>query len=184
MPISNPISAQWVLITTGTASASSNVDLLVNSAAYSEWWLCGRNIVMSTSNELALQVGAGGPPTYDTGNTYDFCVSWQYGTTSTGTASRAFVSATANIRIGTVASASSASGVPMNIDCYMNNLASGSNMRLYEGDGNYDGSGGLTETRFFGVHLNAAYDVSGLRLLPSSGTITSGTFALYGRIFP
>lgn len=171
----------WILVDSDTASASANIDLTVDSAAYNEWLLMGADVVLSGANELALQVGDGVGPTFDTGNNYDFGIEWRYGTTSTGTFSRAFVSATSTMRLGTVSSASSPSGVSLDFECRLKYLASGKNMRLINGSASYDGTGGLTRTLFDGVHLNAAYTTTALRILPSAGTITSGKFLLYGR---
>lgn len=171
----------WTLVDSDTASASGTIDLSVDTATYNEWQLVGHDVVLSGANELALQLGSGVGPTWDTGNNYDFGAEWRYGTTSTGTHSRAFVSATSNIRLGTVASASSASGVPLDFECTLKYLASGKNARLINGTSSYDGSAGLTRILFDGVHLNAAYTTTGLRILPSAGTITSGKFLLYGR---
>ena len=174
-------STEWTLVDSDTASASANIDLSVDTSTFNEWLLIGHDVVLSGANELALQLGSGGGPTWDTGNNYDFGAEWRYGTTSTGTFSRAFVSATANMRLGTVSSASSASGVPLDFVCTLKYLASGKNARLINGQSSYDGGGGLTRLLFDGVHNNAAYTTTGLRILPSAGTITSGKFLLYGR---
>lgn len=174
-------STEWTLVDSDTASASATVDLSVDTSTFNEWLLIGHDVVLSGANELALQLGSGGGPTWDTGNNYDFGAEWRYGTSSTGTFSRAFVSATANMRLGTVSSASSASGVPLDFECTLKYLASGKNARLINGSSSYDGSGGLTRLLFDGVHNNAAYTTTGLRILPSAGTITSGKFLLYGR---
>lgn len=171
----------WTLVDSDTASASATVDLSVDTSTFNEWLLVGHDVVLSGANELALQLGSGGGPTWDTGNNYDFGLEWRYGTTSTGTFSRAYVSATANMRLGTVASASSASGVPLDFECRLKYLASGKNARLIRGDSSYDGASGLTRILFDGVHLNSSYTTTGLRILPSAGTITSGKFLLYGR---
>lgn len=174
-------STEWTLVDSDTASASATVDLSVDTSTFNEWKLVGHDVVLSAGNELALQLGSGGGPTWDTGNNYDFGIEWRYGTSGVGTFSRAYVSATANMRLGTVASASSASGVPLDFECTLKYLASGKNARIANGTSSYDGGGGLTRLLFDGVHLNAAYTTTGLRILPSAGTITSGKFLLYGR---
>lgn len=172
---------EWTLVDSDTASASATVDLSVDTSTFNEWKLVGHDVVMSGANELALQLGSGGGPTWDTGNNYDFGAEWRYGTSGVGTHSRAFVSATANMRLGTVSSASSTSGVSLDFECTLKYLASGKNARLINGTSSYDGTGGLTRILFDGVHLNASYTTTGLRILPSAGTITSGKFLLYGR---
>jgi hypothetical protein len=174
----------WTLVDTETASASSSLDFtVIDSAAYDQYMIVLEDLVLGTSGaELALVAGTGGGPTWDTAANYDFFISWHYGTSSTGTVSSAFVSATNDMRFGTVASGSSPHGKPMTGDALITGLPSGSYLRVSKGMTDVDGSGGLTSVRFSGVY-NQTTDITGLRLIPSTGTITSGKARLLGRNF-
>lgn len=181
----------WTVVDAEDCSASANIDLSVVAADYDEWRLEGFDIVCSAALELALRVGTGVGPTIDTGANYDWWGSWEYGTSSTGTSSRNFSSATSNIRLGTVGGGSSPSGKPAKITCLIDNLASGTSSRVRTGVTDYDGSAGLTTMRFSGIY-NPTTEITGFRIYTAgtgdgttaSGNMTSGRWVLSGRNRP
>lgn len=183
--------SEWTVVDSENASASGSIDLSVVAADYDEWKLEGFDIVLSGGLELALRVGTGGGPTIDTGANYDWRGSWEYGTSSTGTASRNFSSATSNIRLGVVGSASSPSGKQARVECIFDNLASGTSARLRFGRTDYDGSAGLTHMEFSGIY-NPTTEITAFRIYTAStadgttasGSMTSGRWVLSGRNRP
>lgn len=175
----------WETVATQTASSSSTLDFTgIDSSAYDQYMLVFDDLVLTGSSaaELQLRVGTGGTPTWDTGNNYDFYLAWEYGTSGIGTASRAFVSATDTIRLGTVSNISSPQNVPINGSCLVVGLPSGQNLKVAQGVADYDGASGLSQQMFSGVH-NSTSDITALRIVPSGGTIASGRVHLMGRNF-
>jgi hypothetical protein len=172
----------WVTVQTQTASASSSIDFAVDAAAYEQYMLVLQDVILSGAAELTLVAGTGVGPTWDTGNNYDFGITWEFGTAGTGTGSRAFVSATSSMRFGTVSTLSSPASNPIVGDALINGLASGENLRLLIGRTSFDGTGGLTRIASDGIH-NVTTEITGLRVIPSAGTITSGKVSLLGRNF-
>lgn len=175
------IGSEWTLLNTQTASASAQLDFTgIDSTKYEQFLIVVNDLVLSTTAELGLRAGTSTGPTWDTAANYDSYVTWAGGTSGAGSDSRAFVSATSDLRFGTASSISSPSGKPLNGQATLVGLASGANMRVTLGMTDCDGGSGLIQCLFSGVH-NVTTAITGLRLYPSAGTITRGKAMLYGR---
>jgi hypothetical protein len=172
----------WVLISTATASSSSELDFAVDAGEYEQYKIELVDIILGTSAaNLDLRFGTGIGPTWDSGSNYDYQSHYSFGTTGAGTHATAATAAAAFIRL-TIGGANSSHDVPIVATALAHNLQAGVNARISQGRLDFDGAGGLASVFFGGVY-NVTTEVTGIRLFPSSGTITSGRALLFGRNF-
>jgi len=172
-------SGALVLLEQKTASASAQLDFTTFiSSTYDTYKIEGIDIVAATSAaDLQLQIGTGGGPTYDTGNTYTWgrlgyraSAATDNDAGSTGIA-RIFKSMDISAGFGFGTFSLTASG-----------LQSTALRKSFHGTLAYVTSVS-TEIIYatFGMHwITAGTAVTALRFVMSSGNIASGTIRIYG----
>jgi hypothetical protein len=169
------IPTDFVLLATGTASASSSLDFTAfNSSLYGNYLFVVSNLVFSTTANLNVRTSTNGGSTYDSGAS-DY-MWWGVAGRSAGI-SREGVNATSVISLLIYGANTTSLGV------------SGTTYLFGPDATNFTGlksqfvfaiaAGDYITSETSGARLSAA-DVDGIRFLPSTGTITSGTIRMYG----
>ena len=160
----------FVYIASVSASASSTVDLFdYFSSTYDTYFLTINGLYMSASNWLQLQVRTG--------------TTVQTGASSYSTWSNATAGASYNAAFGIAFEGSpTASTNQTSLYCYITNPNSTSQYKAI-----YGYAGAFTSTNVsnpasnFNIVWRGTTDaLTGLRIFPAAGTITAGTFRLYG----
>jgi hypothetical protein len=164
-------SSPWVLIQTLAASSSSSLNFTTGiTNTYNAFILVATNAVTSTTAFLYVRLSTDGGSTY-LSSSYLSGVSLNNYNASTFTNQNA----TAGFIIATLADNSHA----MSSTTYLMNLTSGSTYPNSFGDGSEVINTGCTRFITSGCYTSAI-TVNALQVIPSSGTITSGNFSLYG----
>jgi hypothetical protein len=154
-----------VWISTGTASSSATLDFTgLDTTTYKTFLLVFRNVVpATTAANLFVRVGTGATPTWQATN---------YNNADGG-------STTAIIaEVGSGASAASitnTANIGFSGELSISNLASGSAFKQAHGRGTYNANPAI-----FSGYWNTATAVTGLRVMFSSGNISTGDVDLYG----
>jgi hypothetical protein len=162
-------------ISTQTASSSASLQFTNLPSTYNTLFLNCAGLTLSGVNAIYAYVGEGATPTWETsanyvrGITY-FSVTGAGG--NSGSTSATWLLATNNV----------VSGQPMTVTLYINNVGSSSLYKLITSYSDYDDSafGGFIEIRQISYWAGDTNPITGLEIVPSAGTITSGTCSLYG----
>jgi hypothetical protein len=163
------------LISTQTASASASLQFTSLPTSYNTLFLNCSDLIFSNSSAARyFRVGEGAGPTWESGAHYTFSVWW------TDPGSNGFNSNTTAVDI-TRANPSSSTTVPFSMKLYIDNVSSSTvyknvtwNYAGADGSNNYFAVGG---TSFWNSDTNP---ITGLEVVPSVGTITSGQCSPYG----
>jgi hypothetical protein len=170
------IPTDFVLLATGTASASSSLDFTAfNSSLYGDYLFVVSNIVFSTSAGLFVRTSTNGGSTYDSGAS-DYA--WWALTGQGGGIDRTGSNGTnvINLLYNTPV-VTTQFGVSGTVYLF---APDATNFTGVKGQFAYSlGTSNFVTSEGMGVRLSAA-DVDGIRFLPSTGTITSGTIRMYG----
>ncbi len=166
---------EWNKISTATASSSANIDFTL-STSYRAFKIIFSNIIPATDGaSLVLRTSTDGGSTFSSGAS-DYVIDRAYitgGTTSTVTASQSYFLAAPAIGNSTNEQAGG--------EILIINPQSASYCRmLVRGQGNLDT--GFPIYFYGGGARGSAGDVDAVRLLMSTGNISSGTLTLYGML--
>jgi len=162
------------------ASNSAQLDFTAFiSGTYDKYLIVGESLVAGTSGaDLYMRVGAGGGPTYDTGNNYEY---GRIGIklSSPGSTSNVGVGAVGQMKVfegmGTTA------GWAGDFRLTVTSLQSTSLRKSFFGDGRYiDSSPAAVMMSWEGQWNNTGTAATALRFLMSSGNIASGSITIYG----
>lgn len=176
--IANLAVPTWVFIKAASAASDSQIDFLhgtngvVLDSTYDEYVIRFLGVKLSSAATDLYMRTSTDASTFDTGSTYDYSFA-NMGSSYSGTAS---ASQTQFIVIQDFDTGEGASGTITIV-----RPSEATNTSFY-GSGGYEKNGAGTLMRswiFTGAKL-VAEDVNGIRFTPSSGTISSGLFALYG----
>jgi hypothetical protein len=163
-------SSAMTLISTQTASSSASLSFSVGG--YSKYFVFfNLNTSNTTGISLLAQVGSGGGPTYTTSG-YNTATNRTANGTNTAVnnaASSGFVLTTGNVQASQVTGSFYLSGVTNTFVAQIVGECS-----YYLNSGSYQ----LCESFAGGANVNLT--VTGLKILTSTGTMSSGTISLYG----
>ena len=154
-----------ILLSTQTASASSSLSFTsLITSAYSSYQLIFSNLVLSSGVNLFLQISTNNGSSYiSSGYTSGLLFNAYNANTfsNTNSATGALIINSTNLGAGYL---------------YLFNLQNGANFQA-QGVVNFGttGEGSATLTSY-----NATASVNAIQIIPASGTITTGTFSLYG----
>ena len=170
-----PSVAGWTLLSTVTASASATVDVETTfDGTYETYALVAAGVVLSVDGtDLLLRMKIGG--TYLSTSTYGYHSSVPK---SSGASYSAFDSTAGTsilmVRPGNVG------GEGTNFNLYVDNPSSTAlQKQVYWKGSSIDSDGAVVNLSGAGANTGTAA-LTGLRFLPGSGTVTTGTFRLYG----
>ncbi len=179
--IGNSSSTAATLIYAGkaTASGSSVLDFTGISAPYTDYFLQCRDIILATDAiNMALQIGTGtGPVTYQTGASYAY---GNYGRNTSAAVNGGTTGATSIILNSNTIGNAGNSGFAMEL--WLHNPLGTALRKNIEWKSSYtlSGSGVPESVSGFGQYTAAATAITGIRLLASTGNITSGSCTFYG----
>jgi hypothetical protein len=166
---------QLALISTQTASASASIQFTNLPTIYNTLFLNCAGILMSTNAVAMIRIGEGATPTWESGAHYVSSVLWLE---PTGSGSYGGTTATDILDGGDAILGS----FPQSIKLYIDNVSSSSLYKNYTytylGYDNTDNVG--FENEGGGYWSNDTNPITGIELLLSTGTISSGTCSLYG----
>jgi len=173
----------WALISSASASVSSTIDFAnLLTSTYRQYKLLGFNILVLTNNtNPQFIIGTGATPTWQTGAG---AYSWDaYGSlnglsTVGGSAADTFIRANVNTGV------SNSAVWPIDIECNIVNPSNASYYARVYGTCNALGQANINQalgSTFHGAYLTAGA-ITSIRFQMSSGTITSGTFQLWGLV--
>jgi hypothetical protein len=182
------ISGGLVLLATGNASASSSINFTAfNSTLYGNYLFVLSNVVLSADANLNVRTSSNGGTTYDSGVS-DYA--WWAVSASSGTPVSAGSNTTSAVRLlnadaRTASGNLSGDGVGINGNLYLfapDGGNSGIKIFMKSQFAYYNTSNGYASSDGMGVRNidDDGEPVDGLRFIPSTGTITSGTFRMYG----
>lgn len=165
-------SGDWVKISTGTASASATIDFTNLSSTYIAYVVVVNNLEPSTTASLRLRVSTNNGSSYNDGGggkNYDAEFISGFGgvvdsTSNVDTSSIQLTSSFASNFAGMVYIFNPSASARLNVSCIGVNHATSDSPEISYG-------GGANDT---------VEDVDAIRFLLSTGTMTSGTFTLYG----
>lgn len=169
----------WNLIEAQTASASSSIDFTTGiDSTYDVYVITIDSYDPSTGQVLYLRTSTDGGSTWDSGaSDYVWLRVSGQGTNATGNSSGSIGDTKIDMGGANYQTAASDS-VCGQIWCYGLSSATFNPFFQYKMTAN-DSTGGVSLDNGAGSRVAAA-DVDGIRLLPSTGTITSGNFRIYG----
>jgi hypothetical protein len=162
------------LISTQTASASASLQFTNLPTSYNTLFLNCANLVQSASAAVRFYLGEGAGPTWETAAHYNVTGNWA-------------CEGPANGQLGTttstdlVVNGTSAAGYSQSVKMYIDNVGSSSLYKfvtMAEVDGN-SGSN-LCGSFYTSYWNNDTNPVTAIEVVPTAGTITSGTCSLYG----
>lgn len=175
-----PIPANGLVwLSTVTASASATVDIETTfSSTYDNYVIIGTNIVCSVNgSQLYCRPKVGG--VYDDTTSNFFCHVADLNSNSAAYAANANNGAQGQWAV--LRSVSNVAAQPASLNMYIYRPATAANMKSISWHGVTRQSAGTTcYDCGSGQHTNTANALTGIRFLPDSGTITTGTFRLYG----
>lgn len=182
------INSGLTLLATGNASASSSVDFTAfNSTLYGNYLFVLSNVVLSADANLRVRTSINGGVSY-MASTGDYA-HWSVAAESSGVNRLGTDSAT-EIRLlysdaRTISGSISGGGVGINGNLYLfspDAAEGGSNVLMKSQFAYLNTSNGYVSSDGMGVSRldDDGNPVNGIRFLPTTGTITSGTFRMYG----
>jgi hypothetical protein len=168
-------------VVTQTASSSASLQFTSLPTSYNTLFLnCTGLMLSSGTATLALYLGEGATPTWETGGHY---TAVYFGTGENGGAGAAAVRTLTGTDVLNGQMNDFTTGIPASIKLYIDNVASSSIIKMITWNfsdpyntvaNNQWGWSGWT---FWNNDTNP---ITGLELVPSTGTITSGACSLYG----
>jgi len=167
-----------VLLEQHTASSSAQLDFTTFiSSTYDDYLIEGVDLALATSGaNLLLEVGTGGGPTYDTGNTYEWS---SHGQSSDGVA-RNDSGSTGLAEIFHSMSNNAGYGHG-SFKLQATNLQSTAHRKVFQGTGQFVNAAPANVFSVLGISWSTtATAVTALRFIASSGNIASGTIRIYG----
>jgi len=175
--ITIPGGGSLVLLETHDASNSASLDFTsFISATYDEYMIVGSGLVLQTStDDLRVEIGTGGGPTYDTGNNYEWAANGR------GTDGTAFTDQGSSGIARVFKSVGTTAGWEGSFDLKAFNLRSTSLRKTIQGTAHFISSAPNSNFFTFGMQwVTTATAVSALRFIASSGNIVSGSIRIYG----
>jgi hypothetical protein len=166
-------SGNLVLIQKQTASASAEIDFTSGITGYDIYYLSFYDIVCSAvTADLFLQFSVDGGATYETTNYLE------NGCAAYNSSINSFQNIVTGYQIGW---SLNSSGNPLRGNAKLYSLNDGANSKgiIYEVVNQSNALTGNVSRNVGGLFENASV-VNALRFIPASGTITTGTFKLYG----
>ena len=167
------------LLSTVTASASATVDIETTfSSTYDKYLLAVSGVVMDTDGEnIVMRLKIGG--TYLATSTYvNFRINGSSASTTISGENTSVAAPTSSQAI--TGSTGNVGGENTSFNMYIHNPASTTLQKLYFIDGaTHTAAGEVRLIKWVGFNTNTAA-LTGVRFIPSFGTISSGTFRLYG----
>jgi len=168
------IAAAAVLLPIEASAASASTSLNFNNiGSYAYYHLKCSALVLSGTNAINLQVSEDNGVTYKASN-----YKWDLKYTNTGSASMTITNNTSDVGMRVGGGGTSAPGT--SIDVTFNNLTSSlvTKPALFVQD-QYDGTD-YYSANGVGVYTGDTGAINALRIIPGSGTITTGQCSLYG----
>ncbi len=168
----------WNYIASGTASTSSSVDFESSiTSTYDVYAVTWTGVTMSADNiELKMRFGTGGTPTYQTSSYYylvEKMSSFNNATNMQSENGADDLQLTGNVR--STGTGANSCGI---VRIY--NPSSTSLSTVYDSYGTGTHGGSYTKTHQASGHWQSTTAVTAFRFMPYSGTMTTGTFRLYG----
>jgi len=168
-----------VFVESHSASNSATLDFTSLSDTYNDYILKITGLIpASAGNNLIVRFATNATPTWDSGNNYRWGrVYWNMAAATGGTGDGG---ATSNIQIGAVIATTT--GYSFNADIRFSNLRTAA---LYKSLNSRAEQLISSDSNLYGIHsmgywLNNSVKAFGIRLLMSSGNISSGLATLYG----
>lgn len=172
----------WELISAQTASASATIDFTgIDPAAWDELELVALDVVNATdATDLLLRVGTGAGPTWAAGvSDYSWVKRGVYGTTGAGSSFTA-ADTTSDTMQFPMTGISNVAGETQTARMTVNGLGAGVPCQCRGQGGGWKSDNAHLESTATGRY-NSTTAITALRVLASSGNITSGKFILRGR---
>ena len=169
-----------VFLEARTASASASLDFTTFiSSTYDTYLIEGVELVLATNAaHLHLQVGTGGGPTWDTGNTYEWAADYR----GTDGVARNDSGSTGLARLFNGISNAAAYGFGT-FSVTATGLQSTALRKTFQGTLQYVTSAPASVFGTWGMQwTTSGTAATGLRFIASSGNITSGTIRIYGLV--
>ena len=161
----------WNLISTKSASASSSINFTSGiTSTYNNYVIIASNVKVSSFGTVSVQFSIDGGSTYLSSSYLSGVNQWSY-TTATNT--------NTNSSTGIIITTSGDNTSYCSSYAYLNNLTSGIDLPQVFADGVKAGTATLSRFYSCGCYTSALA-INAIQLIPSAGTITTGTFSLYG----
>jgi hypothetical protein len=166
-----------VLITSGTASSVSSVDLMLDNATYQNYMLVVDKFIPTTDNVAGgIRTSTNGGSTFDSGGS---SYKWGYYENSmSSTQTPADFGGNASL-IYTIPSTGTATNEAASFIVYIQNPADSAYTRV-NFHGQYTRDDGQHRYYFGGGLRNSAANVDAIQIIPASSTIESISYSLYG----
>lgn len=164
----------WEEISTATASASASIEFTGLSSSYKKYKVVMTDVKPSANANMEVRLSNDGGSTYEAGSTYYEYIQWGFGTTSVSVSNSTGAD---HIEVAGI-NMSNATNDSSNLEVDITNHSSSGFTGIFA-QGLFFNSG--SPRRVGGSGSTAAAEVNdAIQFIPSSGTITSGTFKLYG----
>lgn len=169
----------WVLLSTAVASSSATIDFTGLDNTYSLYRIEYTDMMPATNNtDMRIRIGTGATPTYQSGGT-DYTYVGRIIISNSVT--QTIYSATAAQILVNTMQTNSGTYYGGNITIYNPSQTSGHHTIAYERYDRYFVNPNLVTLKTDGLGTyNSTTAVTAVRILMSSGNITSGTFKLFG----
>ena len=169
--------AGWDLISTATASSSSEIDFTGLNSTYLRYVIILTDLIMSTNSvNLLVRFGTGPSFTIDTSNNYAWLNAFMQGTPSIGSVQASFTGTSIRVNSNAITNVSTK---PVNGEMVIYNPSTSTTWKGFDSRINFFESSFICQNWATSTYKSNTA-ITAVRIFPSAGTLLSGTIKLYG----